>query len=232
MPAVLSVSPNLVIAGLPGGSVNFADALATNTLATFSSTGNYVLRLTATDSALIASAQVTVAVRTPSMNEAPTVNAGTDRIVGLTNSLALHGTVRDDGLPQGAALTVQWSAVSGPGQVSFANSSTTNTQATFAAVGTYVLRLTASDSGLSASDDVTVTVYPYNLPPVVNAGLDQEIIVPDPALLRSDAAQPTNQAIFLSRSLTSEDRWNPGMGQPGLTSGSGGLIGVNRGGMA
>lgn len=216
------------------GSVSFADALATNTLATFSSTGNYVLRLTATDSAASASEQVTIAVRTPAMNEAPVANAGVDKVVGLTNALNLRGKIMDDGLPQGAPLTAQWSKVSGPGIVTFANGSATNTQATFSALGTYVLRLTASDSALTDTDEVNVTVYPYNLPPVVNAGADQEIIVPDPALLRSDAAQPTNGMISLSRSLSSTDHWNPSIGQPGLTVHpiGGGTVGISRNGLA
>jgi hypothetical protein len=40
--------------------------------------------------------------------------------------------------------------------------------------GSYVLRLTASDGTLSASDDVSVTVNsPTNQVPTVNAGVDR-----------------------------------------------------------
>jgi hypothetical protein len=42
--------------------------------------------------------------------------------------------------------------------VTFANASALNATASFSIVGTYVLRLTASDSMLSSSDDVTITV--------------------------------------------------------------------------
>jgi hypothetical protein len=48
--------------------------------------------------------------------------------------------------------------VSGPGTATFADPNAVDTTASFSAAGTYVLRLTASDSLLSASDDVTVTV--------------------------------------------------------------------------
>jgi hypothetical protein len=53
-----------------------------------------------------------------------------------------------------------WSMVSGPGTVTFGNASAQDTTASFSQDGSYVLRLTASDGALSASDDVTVTVSP------------------------------------------------------------------------
>src|SRR5262249_57025524 len=56
------------------------------------------------------------------------------------------------------ALTQFWTAVSAPGTVTFADSQAAVTTATFGAAGTYVLRLTASDSELSSSADVTITV--------------------------------------------------------------------------
>jgi hypothetical protein len=69
---------------------------------------------------------------------------------------------------------------------------------------------------LSASKDVNVTVYPYNQPPVVNAGADQTIIVPDPSLLISSGIMPTNPSAILSKSLLSVPHWNYAVGQPGL----------------
>ncbi len=39
--------------------------------------------------------------------------------VTLPGSAALNGSVSDDGLPVGGALTVTWSKVSGPGDVAF-----------------------------------------------------------------------------------------------------------------
>jgi hypothetical protein len=48
--------------------------------------------------------------------------------------------------------------VSGPGPVTFGNASAVDTTASFSAEGAYVLRLTANDSALSSSDDVTITV--------------------------------------------------------------------------
>ena len=55
-------------------------------------------------------------------------------------------------------VTTTWSKVSGPGTVTFGNPNAVDTTASFSAAGTYVLRLTANDSLLSSSDDITVTV--------------------------------------------------------------------------
>lgn len=104
-------------------------------------------------------------------NIAPTVDAGSDQTITLpTNSVNLNGAVIDDGLPT-AAVSSQWSKVSGLGEVTFSNPNTLNTAVNFAIAGTYILRLTANDSELQSSDDVAITVNPapvYTL--MVNSG--------------------------------------------------------------
>jgi hypothetical protein len=55
-----------------------------------------------------------------------------------------------------------------------------DTTASFSEPGTYVLRLTADDGELNSSDEVTITV---NLAPIVDAGADQTITLPDSASL-------------------------------------------------
>ena len=95
----------------------------------------------------------------PSNNVAPVVNAGPDQTITLPGSATLVGTASDDGLPSPpAALTYAWSTVSGPGAVTFGSASSLTTMANFSSAGTYTLRLTVSDSALSSSDDVVVTV--------------------------------------------------------------------------
>jgi Ca2+-binding RTX toxin-like protein len=92
-------------------------------------------------------------------NQAPTVRAGADRSVVLPGSAVLDGNVSDDGKPNPpGAVTSTWSQVSGPGAVTFARPKSVDTIADFSKPGTYVLRLTASDSALTVSDDVTVEV--------------------------------------------------------------------------
>jgi hypothetical protein len=168
------------------GTVTFANASALSTTATFSAAGPYVLRLTASDSVLSASDDITVTVNSAPVNKAPVVNAGPDQTVTLPAAANLAGTATDDNLPNPPAkVTTTWSKVSGPGTVTFANASALTTTATFSASGPYVLRLTANDSALSATDDIAITVNaaPVNKAPVVNAGPDQSIILPATASL-------------------------------------------------
>ena len=104
-------------------------------------------------------------------NTAPTVSAGPDRSVAFGVSAALAGSASDDGLPAPATLALAWTKVSGPGTVAFANAAVAATTATFSSLGTYELRLTASDGELTASDDVRVVVYdPAADPILVGAG--------------------------------------------------------------
>jgi hypothetical protein len=139
------------------GTVTFAAPSSPTTTATFSAAGNYVLRLTANDGALTASDDLAVAVL--AMNQPPVVNAGADQTVTLPAAASLNGTATDDGLPNPpGALTTTWSVVSGPGTVTFGNAAAKATTATFSTAGSYVLRLTANDGALAASDDLVVTV--------------------------------------------------------------------------
>ena len=99
-------------------------------------------------------------------NQPPTVQAGADATIRLPASASLPGVVSDDGLPSPpGALTTTWSTVSGPGLATFANPSVTVTTASFTVPGDYVLRLTASDGGSVASDDITITVLAVDAQP-------------------------------------------------------------------
>jgi RHS repeat-associated protein len=157
------------------GLVTFANAFSPSTTATFSEAGAYVLRLTASDTALNASDETVVTVTPP--NRAPVVNAGADLAVTIPGTARLTGTATDDGLPLGSALTVSWTQVSGPGTITFANLAAAVTTATFSAAGIYVLRLSAGDTALTSTDELTVTVNPAapNQSPVVEAGANQSL---------------------------------------------------------
>ena len=157
------------------GAVTFGDASAVDTTASFSASGTYVLRLTADDSALQSSDDLTVTVNPASQNQPPTVNAGQDQTVILPNSATLSGTASDDGLPNPpGTLITTWSQFSGPGTVTFGDASSLSTTASFSAAGTYVLRLTADDSALQSSDDLTVTVNPASQNLVGNPGFETD----------------------------------------------------------
>lgn len=159
------------------GTVSFANPNAAVTTASFSQAGSYVLRLTADDSELTATDDVVITVN--AANQPPVVDAGADQTITLPSSATLSGSATDDGLPVGGSLTVTWSKTSGPGTVSFANPNAAGTTASFSEAGAYVLRLTASDTELTAFDEVTITVEPAaNQPPTADAGPDQTITLP------------------------------------------------------
>jgi PKD repeat protein len=169
-------------------TVTFGDPSAVDTTATFATAGTYVLRLSASDAELTTSDEVTITVTSePPVNQAPVVEAGPDQSITLPNNATLNGIVTDDGLPDPpASMTTTWSLVSGPATVTFGNASAVDTSVTFSEVGTYVLRLMADDGELTASDEVTITVAsepPVNQAPVVEAGPDQSITLPNNATL-------------------------------------------------
>ncbi len=83
-----------------------------------------------------------------------------DQEITLPGNAQLNGTATDDGLPRGSTLETFWSFVSGPAPVIFPDATLLNAIAIFTTPGTYVLRLTASDGKLSASDELTIVVKP------------------------------------------------------------------------
>ncbi len=202
LPAAATLSGTVSDDGLPSGSTTtctwsknsgpgtatFGNQNAASTTATFSVSGTYVLTLTASDSNLSASSNVTITA-----DGAPTANAGVDHSITLpTNSLTLAGTISDDGIP--AACTCTWSKTSGPGTVTFGSVNAASSTATFSVAGTYVVRLTVTDTAASTYDEATITVNPQgNNPPTVSAGTNQTITLPAAATLSgtvSDDGQP------------------------------------------
>lgn len=103
-------------------------------------------------------------------NQPPSVSAGLDQSVTLGQSAALDGSVSDDGLPAPpGALTTTWTQISGPGTAQFANANAVDTSVSFSSAGSYVLRLSASDSELTGQDDVSVAVIDPNGTQVIEA---------------------------------------------------------------
>jgi hypothetical protein len=100
------------------------------------------------------------------LNRAPTV-----RLLGKTarkgevtidattgEGLHLFGSVLDEGLPRGRDLVVHWRRVSGAGPVTFSDSRSARTIATFTTAGAHELELTATDSEFTSTLRVLVTV--------------------------------------------------------------------------
>ncbi|MBW4482226.1 MAG: LamG domain-containing protein [Tildeniella torsiva UHER 1998/13D] len=164
-PAAGTVSVQWSLMNGPG-PVTFADAETLSTTASFSTSGEYTLRLTVSTGELATSREVMITA-----NQAPLVDAGPDQSLDFPTLAELDGTVSDDGFPTTPGrLALAWSKVSGPGSVTFADPASDITTAQFSRGGEYVLRLTANDGAIASHDEVTIQV---NQPPVVNAGADQ-----------------------------------------------------------
>lgn len=176
------------------GAVFLSDPRIPTPVASFSVPGTYFLRLTADDGLLSSWDLVKVTVRPPG-NGIPVVDAGGPQTIHLPDTAFLQGEVVDDGLPDPpGSVTLGWTKVSGPGPVTFENPAVGSTRAALTTIGTYVLRLSASDGEFTVADSVTVTVEPVrNQAPVVIAGPDQTIMIPSDATLAgvvSDDGQP------------------------------------------
>jgi hypothetical protein len=98
------------------------------------------------------------------INPLADINAGADTLAAtsfaarLDQELSLNGSVEDDGLPRGVKLTVTWKKSSGPGEVTFSDTSQPVTRARFSAAGVYELELSATDTERASSVKIQVTV--------------------------------------------------------------------------
>ena len=78
--------------------------------------------------------------------------------VAVGDGLKLFGSVRDEGLPRGGALTSVWEKVTGPGDVRFGDATAPPTLAFFSEPGEYTLELTGTDSAHEGTTEVKVVV--------------------------------------------------------------------------
>jgi hypothetical protein len=103
---------------------------------------------------------LTSAPRDVCLNRSPIVRVlGPSELTGTVGQgLKLFGSVRDEGLPRGAAVTAAWRQTTGPGLVTFDVPNQRRTLAFFDTAGTYTLELTGSDTVFERSARVTVTV--------------------------------------------------------------------------
>jgi hypothetical protein len=134
-------------------------------------------------------------------NQRPIVSAGADMSSLPQVAVSLAGSVTDDGEP-GPLVSIGWAQMAGPQPAVFADPASPTSQVSFPLAGTYVLRLTASDGELSASDDLTATVTsapappppptpvptPTNQVPQVSAGADLSIELPTASVTLVGAA--------------------------------------------
>ncbi len=153
------------------GTVTFSNPDSPVTTATFSDSGVYQLRLTASGYTTTASDDVVVIANAP-----PVVWAGPNQTNIVPGPVTLLGFAQDDGLPTNDVLSVAWTKLSGPGTVTFSDADETNTMAYFSVPGQYVLQLTANDGVASASSEVIVVINPGD--PVPGPGFCEKPAIP------------------------------------------------------
>jgi autotransporter-associated beta strand protein len=179
---------------------------------TYPETGRFAVSLTVVDnSGLRDTERAGVLVTGAGGNEAPAVDAGLPALAVAGESVALDGTVSDDGLPSApGAVTTVWSKLSGPGDVSFADPAASDTAALFGTTGTYVLQLAASDGEVASRDTVTITVLaqaPYHSPIEVAWSADGALLAAADETARSVALiDPAAASLLRTVPLAGEPR--------------------------
>ncbi len=95
-----------------------------------------------------------------STSQPPSITVVGDSTLTLPNPGVYQATVADPDAPNGGAISVAWSEVSGPGTATFSAPTALATGATFSAPGGYVLQVTATDLLGSQSLQLNITVNP------------------------------------------------------------------------
>jgi RHS repeat-associated protein len=107
-------------------------------------------------SGLESSPAVQVKVEVDPANTPPLVNAGDDIHLTGPGSIALSGSVSDVE-QSGSQLTIWWTRLNGPGDVTFSDVHSPTATATFSTDGDYVLQLSAFDGEFTVSDEITIS---------------------------------------------------------------------------
>ncbi|MBL9137714.1 MAG: DUF1565 domain-containing protein, partial [Verrucomicrobiales bacterium] len=132
--------------------------------------GTFTFRVSATQGSETATDALLVTVRWDGVNAAPVITMPTRLVVfgtpiglsGIDACAVLSASVVDDGQPNPPGkVTTRWSRVTGPTGVTFETPLSATTRACFSGIGTYVLRLVATDgdpsgnpAGLTTSKDI------------------------------------------------------------------------------
>lgn len=91
-------------------------------------------------------------------------------LIAATNGVILSASVSDDGMP--AAVTQTWSCVSGPGTANIESPNAATTAVTISTPGTYVFRISATDTQFTVSDQITVV---FGNSPVASHWITQDL---------------------------------------------------------
>lgn len=137
-------------------------------------------------------------------NRAPTANAGTDQNVAAGALVTLMGSGTD---PDSDPLTFTWSFVSRPSGSTATLANANSATATFTPdlAGTYVLRLTISDSrDGTATGEVRVIAAVTNRVPTASAGANQNVPVGAVVNLMGSGTDPDGDPLTFAWSSTAK----------------------------
>jgi uncharacterized membrane protein len=159
--------------------------------------GTYHIRLLVSDS-LQKSVPDFVDITAYSGNIAPNANAGKDQTATPLSTVIVDGSASFDPDNGPQPLTYSWSLQNAPSTSALTNSSimaANSAQAQFVpdVVGDYALTLSVSDGQLASTSSVIVHVVSVNLPPLADAGANQQIAMGATATLDgSHSTDPDN----------------------------------------
>ncbi len=140
---------------ISGGAATITSASSASTTITGVVGGAYVFRLTVTQSdAQTSTDDITI---TNNITTAPTVNAGGDQAVTLPSSSV---TLAGSAIPGSGSITAYaWTRTSGPNSPTITTATAATTTVTGLIAGTYVFRLTATQTGgATGYDEINVVV--------------------------------------------------------------------------
>ncbi len=143
--------------------------------------GTYVFALTVTDNSGAKGTDTVTVTVMAAANQPPVANAGNSITISLpTNSATLNGSKSSD--PDGTIASYSWIQLSGPSTATLTSGNTSAPVVSSLIAGQYVFQLKVTDNkGASSTASVKVIVNAAavaNLPPVANAGANQNITLP------------------------------------------------------
>ncbi|MCB0493061.1 MAG: gliding motility-associated C-terminal domain-containing protein, partial [Cyclobacteriaceae bacterium] len=141
--------------------------------------GTYIFRVEVTDNAGATSTdEVTVNVLPAGANQPPIVLAGASKTISiLSTSISIFGSASDS---DGSINSIQWTLEDGPNTPDLSGETTTTLTVQNFIEGLYTFRLTAIDNeNTEAFDETTLEVKSTHEPPVVFAGNDTTLVLPN-----------------------------------------------------
>jgi major membrane immunogen (membrane-anchored lipoprotein) len=191
-------------AKISGPTATIISASSATTNVTGLVQGSYQFELKVTDDKGSVGTDTVQIIVNPTVNIAPTANAGADQTITLpTNTVTLNGSGTDS---DGTIASYSWTKTAGPSAGTISNASSATTTITSLIAGEYTFNLKVTDNqGATGTDTVHVTVKndttttiqvaKQNIAPTANAGADQTITLPTNTVTLNGSATDSDGTI-------------------------------------